>query len=291
MSNEFKEWKETEPLHENDDAIKVSEQQLTDELKKLLGIEEQNAAEGTKDVFKEFPSFKLMDENTLEQLQRKSSDTAAPSDCKIEVGDYTSGGYVNDTGIFCPGQIELDKLTDRALENISGDIVNDIPLWHNQLEDNSCAVACQDFILRGSGKDTVSEQQLIDEGRDLGIYHDDGTYCNDIGLLAEYHGMERKMLYNADLEQIENIHESGGKVIAVISSLKMAYPNVFGFWRSDHAVEVIGIDRNDPDDVRVILNDPGREDGRGLSVPEKVFVKAWKTSQKSLVALYPKEEK
>lgn len=98
--------------------------------------------------------------------------------------------------------------------------------------------------------------------------------------------MERELQTGATLEDIEQIQEGGGKVIAMISSLKMAYPNRFGFFRADHAVQVVGIDRNDPDDVRVILNDPGRPDGQGLSVPKDVFLKAWATSGHSLAAIY-----
>lgn len=287
MSQEYKEWNDPEIPQKSAELIEQSEQKLMNELETLFQEPDEEKLSETKDTFREFPSVTLMDGLTLERLQRERFEAEELAD--IDPEDYTSASDISDTGALLPGQIELDKLSDRAMENISGDVRNDIPLWHYQLEPSSCAVACQDFALRGTGNDTVSEQQLIDEGRQLGIYRDQGTYYHEIGLLAERHGMEREMLQNAALEQIEQIHDAGGKVIALVSCMKMAYPNAFGFWRSDHAVEVIGIDRNDPQDVRVILNDPGREDGQGLSVPAKVFEKAWKTSKNSLVALYPKE--
>lgn len=287
MRQEYKEWNDPEIPQKSAELIEQSEQKLMNELETLFQESEEEKLSETKDIFREFPPVTLMDGLTLEKFQRERFESEELD--HISPKDYTSASQISDTGALHPGQIELDKLTDRALKNISGDIRSDIPLWHHQLEPNSCAVACQDFALRGAGNDTISEQQLIDEGRRLGVYRDEGTYYHEIGLLAERHGMERETLQNATLEQIEQIHDAGGKVIALVSCMKMAYPNAFGFWRSDHAVEVIGIDRNDPQDVRVILNDPGREDGQGLSVPAKVFENAWKTSKKSLVALYPKE--
>ncbi|MGN1025999.1 MAG: hypothetical protein ACI4P4_06305, partial [Faecousia sp.] len=183
MRQEYKEWNDPETLQKSANLIEQSEQKLMDELETLFQETEEDGISEAKDIFRDVPPVTLMDGLTLERFERERFESGELAD--IDPGDYTSASHISDTGALHPGQIELDKLTDRALENISGDIRNDIPLWHHQLEPSSCALACQDFALRGTGNDTVTEQQLIDEGRQLGIYRDEGTYYHEIGLLAE----------------------------------------------------------------------------------------------------------
>ena len=43
----------------------------------------------------------------------------------------------------------------------------------------------------------------------------------------------------------------------------------------NHAVQVIGIDRTEGGDPRVVLNDPGHPDGRAVSVSAEEFLDAW----------------
>ena len=109
--------------------------------------------------------------------------------------------------------------------------------------------------------------------------------------MADAYGLAYEQSYQGTLEDIEAIHNAGGKVIACINGLKLQNPNLFGFFRADHAVQVVGIDRNDPEDVRVILNDPGQPKGAGLSVPADLFLKTWNTSNRFTVAIYPEVEK
>lgn len=189
--------------------------------------------------------------------------------------------------MLIPGQIELDKLSEKALEKISGEPQEDILLWTKQLEPNSCAVNAQCFVINSLKDTRIPEAEMIRKARELRIYDDNGTVPADVGKLAEAYGLECERIENGTLEQIEAIQNAGGKVIAGISCIKLAYPQMFGFFRADHAVQVIGVDRNDPENVRVLLNDPGRDDGRGLSVPAYIFLDSWKTSKNFMTAIYP----
>lgn len=295
MSREFHEWnpsleqvegKDTPQGHKIEVSSEAIEwaQQLLEGASPLEGaVKPEKAIDAA--LFQEFPPVKLLDGLTLERMERNRDSDEQKE--RLQPEDYTTRPYTDANGIRCHGQIELDKLTPTALENISGTPEMDIPLWTLQSEKNSCAVNCSSFILRSKVDPQLTEARLIQEGQELKLYDPSfGTYFDDVGALCEVHGMERELQTGATLEDIEQIQDGGGKVIALISSIKMAYPNRFGFFRADHAVQVVGIDRNDPEDVRVILNDPGRPDGQGLSVPEKVFLKAWATSGNSLAALY-----
>ena len=228
-------------------------------------------------------SYKSLERGkTLEQLSEQ--ETVKPS-------DYTSEGIYDASGKFFPGHVELEKLTDQTLEKISGDPIQDIPQWGMQSEKNSCAVMAQRFVINALTDQKLSEEELLQTARELGIYGELGSLMKDIGKLADAYGLAYEQSYQGTLEDIEAIHNAGGKVIACINGLKLQNPNLFGFFRADHAVQVVGIDRNDPEDVRVILNDPGQPKGAGLSVPADLFLKTWNTSNRFTVAIYPEVEK
>lgn len=224
---------------------------------------------------------RLMD--TLDEFMGEAQEASNPP---VDYREYTSPSNLSDGGFLRPGQVDPERLSDAALRNLSGNPKEDIPLWRPQTERMSCALACQSFVLRSEVDSSITEEQLIREAKERNLYTEKGTYLENIGALAELHGMERELSFDNTLEEIERLQAKGAKVLAMISGTRMAHPNAFGFFRADHVVQVVSIDRNDPENVRVILNDPGRKDGQGISVPADVFLKAWKTSKYSTVALY-----
>lgn len=279
---EFREFSEQKTA--GDDSLKDFEdrafsrlENLFDKIEKISPFEKKSETELTE-------GLSVTNLERGEKTENLSEQSFSPS-------DYTEKAYINEKGELVPGQIELEKLTDEAMENISGDIMTDIPLWTRQSEPSSCAINSQCFAINALTGKNITEQELIQQAEALNIYDGNGTAPYDVGKLAELHGLEYEQMEKATLEDIEDVLDSGGKVITGISSVKMLYPHMFGFFRADHAVEVIGIDRNDPEDVRVILNDPGRENGAGVSIPEDVYMKAWKGSNRHMVGIYPGGEK
>lgn len=276
----------------NDYSEKIRETDVSEQLEKksfeklwdAFALLDQDAFEVTKEET-------LADGLFFKSLERESRMEGLSEQEKIVPADYTSPAVRDEAGRLYYGQIELDKLTDKALENISGDLVNEIPQWSKQLEQNSCAVNAQRFVINSLKDTNYSEAELIQTDKEMNIYHDYGTVPADVGKLAEAYGLECEKIENSSLEEMERIHDAGGKTIVTINSLKLAYPDLFGFYRADHAVQVVGVDRNDPNDVRVILNDPGREDGAGLSVPVDVFMKTWDTGNRFVAAVYPEVKK
>ena len=268
---------------ENLEKINIEEhleRQSQEQLQKFLEQLEQDDFEVTTEEV-------LADGLFFKSLERGCGIEGLTEQKKCVPADYTSDSARDENGMFHPGQLEWGKLTDKALEKISGDPLNEIPLWSEQLEQNSCAVNAQKFVINALKDTQYSEEELIQVARDLNLYHDFGTVPADVGRLAEAYGLECEQIQNSSLEELERIHDAGGKTIVTINSMKLAYPELFGFYRADHAVQVVGIDRNDPNDIRVILNDPGREDGAGLSVPKDIFMNTWNTGNRFVAAIYP----
>lgn len=244
-----------------------------------------------KDAFQVTREEQWADGLTFRRLERESKPECILEQEAYVPADYTTSAVCDGEGRWYPGQIEPEKLTDEALEKISGDVMRDIPQWSKQSEANSCAVNAQRFVINALKDAKYSEAELIETAKEQKLYRSSGTAPADVGKLVEVYGLECEQISNGSLEELERIHQAGGKTIVTINSMKLAYPDLFGFYRADHAVQVVGIDRNDPGDVRVILNDPGRQDGAGLSVPADVFMKTWDTGNRFVAAVYPEVEK
>ena len=244
-----------------------------------------------QDSFEVTKEEQLADGLTFKRLERETKLEPVSEQETYVPADYTTPAACDASGRLYPGQLELDKLTDKVLKNISGDLMEDIPQWSKQSEQNSCAVNAQRFVINALKDTNYSEAELIETAKEQKLYRDSGTAPADVGKLVEAYGLECEQIQNCSLEELERIHQAGGKTIVTINSMKLAYPNLFGFYRADHAVQVVGIDRNDPGDVRVILNDPGRQDGAGLSVPADVFMRTWDTGNRFAAAVYPEVKK
>lgn len=286
---EGSEWKDTRDYNFKEHDKPDWEKKMIEDQDSLFNehLEHIDAVQSESDLF---PSYETnISGGSVVSERFFVGDAPIKTDTRISPLEYTTTKHWTSEGLQCPGQVILEKLTDDALSKMSGDPVHDIALWNLQSEQNSCAVASQCFALRAEVDPGITEAQLIQEGKEKGLYRSEtGTFGDDVGKLAEAHGMSREYLESSSLEQIETIQNSGGKVIALISAERMAFPRLFGFFRADHAVQIVSVDRNDPENVRVILNDPGRMDGQGISVPESTFLKAWRTSNNTIITLHKK---
>ncbi len=153
-------------------------------------------------------------------------------------------------------------------------------VWHPQAYSDSCAVACQEFILEEyTGKD-FQEDELVAMAVENGWVAEGGTPFEDIGNILEYYGIETSMDYEADFQDLENALNSGDRAIVGVYNMGLDnnYEGFYPAWSANHAVEVIGIDKSNPEDIKVIVNDPGVEDGCGKEIDYDVFMNAWNTS-------------
>lgn len=176
--------------------------------------------------------------------------------------------------------LPLSDLAEGA-DLIAGNPESDMENWHRQIEQNSCAVCCQEFVAEQLLDREFSEQEMVEYATEHGWYDPEtGTTLNDVGKLLEVLGLEVERESGLTLSNLVTELESGHKLICGVNNMILenpAFADLPGI-KANHAVQVIGIDYSNPEDVRVILNDSGAANGMGRNVSADTFVKAWNTS-------------
>ncbi|OPX87529.1 MAG: hypothetical protein A4E53_02445 [Pelotomaculum sp. PtaB.Bin104] len=157
---------------------------------------------------------------------------------------------------------------------------------------DTCAIRCQEFIIKQFTGMDPGENSLISEAEKQGWYTPgEGTSIGDVGNLLESHGIPVNRYQDANIFNLTNELAQGHKVIIGVNSedlqqqhtlLEKIY-NALGVNGADHAVVVSGIDTSEPNDVRVIISDPGTGQA-AASYPLTQFLDAWKDSDFFMVA-------
>ena len=176
--------------------------------------------------------------------------------------------------------LSLSEMTENA-ERVAGTPETDMENWHEQAEQNSCAVCCQEFVAEQLLDREFSEQELVKYATERGWYNPEtGTTLSDVGKLLEALGLEVERESGLTLSDLFNELESGHKLICGVNNMILENPDFADLpgLNANHAVQVIGIDYSNPEDIRVILNDSGVPNGMGRNVSADTFVKAWNTS-------------
>jgi hypothetical protein len=152
-----------------------------------------------------------------------------------------------------------------------------------QFYDDTCAIQSQHLILQQYGID-VSQEELIQIAKDNGWYAEGyGTPMDMVGKLLEYydidiHGSEGNNIFN-----IANELAQGHQIIAGVDAYELAFPEETQGWdeiygeQANHALVVVGLDTTDPNNVQVIVTDPGTGN-RQMAYPADQFIDAWKDS-------------
>ncbi|MBE6242044.1 MAG: hypothetical protein E7114_01315 [Bacteroidales bacterium] len=148
-----------------------------------------------------------------------------------------------------------------------------------QLYDDTCAIKSQQLILQDFGIN-ISEDQLRHEALVNGWYNN-GTSPADVGKLLELHGVGVSQYDNANIFNLVNELAQGHKVIVGVDAGELwensLWDRLFEDSQADHALIVSGVDTSDPNNVKVILTDPGTGDLL-KEYPMDQFVDAWQDS-------------
>lgn len=152
-----------------------------------------------------------------------------------------------------------------------------------QLYSDTCAIKSQQLILNEFGV-PCSESELIDFSVEKGWYDGHGTRIEDVGNLLEQAGIQCTRTFDANIFNIMNELARGHKVIVGVDSGELV-GNRFHEWMEDffvgespdHALLVTGIDTSDPDNIKVIVTDPGTGE-IGRAYPVEQFMEAWADS-------------
>lgn len=154
-----------------------------------------------------------------------------------------------------------------------------------QIYPDTCAIKSQQLILEDFGIH-FTEDQLRDEAMMYGWYNG-GTSPEDVGKLLELHGIPVSQYENANIFNLVNELAQGHKVIVGVDSGELWEDNIFDKLfednEADHALIVSGVDTSDPNNVKVIVTDPGT----GSLLKEysmEEFVDAWEDSNCFMMA-------
>lgn len=154
-----------------------------------------------------------------------------------------------------------------------------------QIYPDTCAIKSQQLILKDFGFH-LTEDQLRNEALMYGWYNG-GTSPEDVGKLLELHGIPVSQYENANIFNLVNELAQGHKVIVGVDSGELWGDNIFDKLfednEADHALIVSGVDTSDPNNVKVIVTDPGT----GSLLKEysmEEFVDAWEDSNCFMMA-------
>ncbi|MGC4054459.1 MAG: C39 family peptidase [Paludibaculum sp.] len=157
---------------------------------------------------------------------------------------------------------------------------------------DTCAVRCQEYIIRQYTGLDLPEKYYIEEARRNGWYHPGtGTYKQELGNLLEHHNIPVHRYQNANIYNLTAELAQGHKVIVGVNADDLWTNNwlwrdirqALGFSSMDHAVVVTGIDTQDPEHVKVIISDPGTGEA-ALKYPIEKFLPAWREAHFFMVA-------
>lgn len=161
-----------------------------------------------------------------------------------------------------------------------------------QNHDDTCAIRCQEFIIKKFTGVDVPEETLMREASRHGWYTPGhGTNMSDMGRLLELHHIAVNRYEHANVYNLTSELAQGHKVMIGVDSSELWNHNsllhhiskVLGLTAADHAVVVSGIDTSDAAHIQVIISDPGTGEA-AAHYPLDQFVAAWKDSDYYMVA-------
>lgn len=188
-----------------------------------------------------------------------------------------------------------DMVTDYRTFGESGENLYD-PIYIKQPDDHSCALRSQQIVLRDFGID-IPFEDLEKYALDAGVYTENGTYTYDIGKVVEMAGVGMHQVQGSTIYDLTNELVQGHRIIVSVDANELWYNDsiggklsnwfndVFGSQGGNHALIVAGVEVNpaDPNDVKVVLTDPGAGHLR-IEYPLDQFMDAWQDSNYFMAA-------
>lgn len=155
-----------------------------------------------------------------------------------------------------------------------------------QQQSDTCAIKSQQIILHSFGID-IPEAALTIEATHKGYYiPGHGSNPLHVGDLLDDHGVGTHTKTNATIYDLVAELAQGHKVIVGVDADELWRPSYFNDLfgeQANHALVVTGIDTTNPNDIRVIITDPGTGDV-ARSYPVAQFLDAWHDSSCLMVA-------
>lgn len=201
-------------------------------------------------------------------------------------------GYSYTTNAFPANMLGAAQF-DPAMSDpnsVAGDPASDMQYWEFQGQTGRCALYAQKFAIEEALGREIPIEELVAVAEEHGWFNDangGGTTTLNMDKLLEYYGVDHQMSFDNDIDSLEKELKDGKNVIVGVDSGQIWYGdenNIFSpETNADHAVQVIGIDRTDPGNPMVVLNDSGTPNGCGELVPLDIFENAWKAGDAQMI--------
>lgn len=221
-----------------------------------------------------------------------------------DAGILEASDILSDMTMFSQVDNFNDVFSDFGLSNIFSQSISIETNTYNEVMDtngmipdiqqqypDSCAIKSQQIILNEFGID-VNEDQLVQFSYEQGWYNADGTgtAAGDVGNLLETANIPVTRQEDANVFNLVSELSQGHKVIVGVDSEEL-WGNKFMAWLKDffmgdtpdHALVVAGIDTSDPNNVMVIVDDPGSGEYH-KAYPLDQFMDAWSDAQCYMVS-------
>lgn len=186
----------------------------------------------------------------------------------------------------------IEGIESSEMAEIIGNPEQDRENWHLQTENNSCAIVCQEFVAEQLLQKDFLERDMIHFAKEQGWYTSEtGMPLGHVGDILESLGLETSRESGQTLSDLAGDLQQGRKIICAVNNMVLENPDyakIPGI-KANHAVEIIGIDVSCPDDVKIILNDSGIENGGGRQVSAETFMKAWNTGRNFAVTAWKED--
>lgn len=198
----------------------------------------------------------------------------------LDIDNEGRGTYYEELSRFDPEAADA--------EAVSGNPEDAIDHWEFQGDTQRCTVYSQMSVIEQITGTELDPDELSAFAVENGwLDEENGASLEDMNKLIESYGIETETSFDNDISDLESTLEDGNKAIVCIDADEIWYGENDDMYipndSPNHAVEVIGIDRSDPENPMVILNDSGVPEGAGEMVPLDVFEDAWEDSSNYLV--------
>lgn len=159
-------------------------------------------------------------------------------------------------------------------ERVYGRIEKDSECWECQVGKNSSDVCCQKYVAEQLLETHFNESEFADIARKNGWYHSEkGTACSDIGNILEQFNIKTEREENISISDLCIMLDNGEKVICLVNDSVLQCPELseFSMFYPNQAIEVIGIDGSDKENMQVIVNDPKSASAKTIFAAETFF--------------------
>lgn len=160
-----------------------------------------------------------------------------------------------------------------------------------QYAPDTCAIQSQKLVLEKYGIHCEREE-LIDEAKLHGWYVEgQGTPIGDVGKLLELHGVPVEVSDGNNVFSLANELANHRQIIVAVDGDELwdkmgvagDMEDMIVGESANHALIVAGLDTSDPENVKVILTDPGTG-GLRVEYSEDEFMRAWSDSNCYMVS-------